>query len=156
MLNGLQAETLPQGRMLVRVRHLDVPYPNGAPRWFWSHSSPFFERITHIRYPDDRQIPDLCASIRSVFSFVAPVVIIFECTKWLLEPQCKFSLARRIVFWHHCGYRTQLLVENQHHRREIHKPSVRHSIHSHLLADGNLSLGICIAPRQLALFSISR
>lgn len=32
MLNGLQAKTLPQGQTLVRVRHLDVPYPNGAPQ----------------------------------------------------------------------------------------------------------------------------
>lgn len=68
--------------------------------WFWSHSLPFFSFITHISYPDDSQIPELCASFLAVFPFVAPAVVIFECTKRFLQSQCKFSVPTRIVV---CG-----------------------------------------------------
>ena len=68
--------------------------------WFWSHSFPFFDRITHISYPDDSQLPDLCASFLSVFTFVAPAVVIFECTKRFIQSQCRFSVPTRVVV---CG-----------------------------------------------------
>lgn len=74
---------------------------------FWGNSLPFFNLITHISYPDDDELPQLCASFLSNFKFVAPAVVIFECTKRFLQSQCKFSVPTRVVV---CGIPVSILL----------------------------------------------
>lgn len=57
----------------------------------------FFQRITSFKGSQNQELAALCASFISVFTYVAPAIGIFECTKRFLQSQCKFSVPTRIV-----------------------------------------------------------
>ncbi|KGK38356.1 hypothetical protein JL09_g2531 [Pichia kudriavzevii] len=65
--------------------------------YFWSHAGSFFQRITSFKGSQNQELAALCASFISVFTYVAPAIGIFECTKRFLQSQCKFSVPTRIV-----------------------------------------------------------
>lgn len=64
---------------------------------FWSNSNTFFDRITTITNPDDHELAELCTAFLENFTYVAPAVAIFECTKRFLQSQCKFSVPTKVV-----------------------------------------------------------
>ncbi|TID20448.1 hypothetical protein CANINC_003565 [Pichia inconspicua] len=64
---------------------------------FWSNANDFFVKITTFTHPDDHELADLCTNFLSTLTFVAPAVVIFECTKRFLQSQCKFSVPTRVV-----------------------------------------------------------
>jgi MATE family multidrug resistance protein len=88
---------------------------------FWSNSNSFFKYITNKNSLNNSQLPDLCASFLSIFTYVAPAVVIFECSKRFLQSQCKFSIPTRIVitgipisiFFNYYLKKNSLLLKNE-------------------------------------------
>lgn len=68
--------------------------------YFWSNAYPFFDYITKFNNSADEDISNLknlCTSYISMFTYVAPAIVVFECTKRFLQSQCRFSIPTRIV-----------------------------------------------------------
>ncbi|KAG0689609.1 hypothetical protein C6P40_004768 [Pichia californica] len=79
---------------------------------FWSNSLSFFQWITNLNHNSkndefDSTLPLLCSSFLSIFTYVGPALIIFECTKRFLQSQCKFFIPTRIVI---CGIPISIIL----------------------------------------------
>jgi MATE family multidrug resistance protein len=74
---------------------------------FWSNSFSFFNYIINISFPNDYELANLCTSFLFTLTFVAPALVIFECTKRFLQSQCKFSVPTRVVV---CGMPVSILL----------------------------------------------